>query len=670
VKPCAPNFEGTSLTSPTNLSAHGYDLATIKPLGGYPATQCPVRTRFAVLPPDGVEPAPVDEVTQSRFDAGNEFEALVFGKLRTLHPDAVEIADGPKPAMIAATVAAMDARVPLILGGRLPDDELGRRTGKPDILLFDVDGYLPVDVKVYTLFDDDEERAPKVLTSTLAEPGFTAASPTAGVTNGHRRNAALQLAHYWRMLEVCGQASGRGAYGAIIDSGERLVWIDLNAPDARIQNKATFEDEKVTWLRSYDHEFEFRRDVAAHTKQIENGADLAPKVTPVAIGECTTCEWNVYCRPELEERDHISLLPNMSYWAHRELRLRDVTTRRQVAELDHFTASVARELSRPQLTAALDPANADTPLVELWKRAPKAVSYAESLATEGIVSAGDLAGRLTDDVVLDLGGKLSPDWIDQARASLLGSPLLARGFTSLDLPVYDIEVDFDMENDLAGNVYLWGLLVSHPSVVEPVETTTDPYEVIDAYEPDVDGSGALLEAAIFLRFWNRVHDLRDQGAASGQTFQMYYWSHAELTVAKRICDDPAVDGLPSVDEVEAFFAESCTDLEAVLKAHFVMPSGTSVKNVAPLAGHDWSAVHDLADEDSDGEGASGDVSMIKHRLAVEAPDDETRESAKLWLRTYNEQDVIATLRVRAWMRDSVATLPRADAELTGTVQVN
>jgi predicted RecB family nuclease len=102
----------------------------------------------------------------------------------------------------------------------------------------------------------------------------------------------------------------------------------------------------------------------------------------------------------------------------------------------------------------------------------------------------------------------------------------------------------------------------------------------------------------------------------------------------------------------------------------VMPSGTSVKKVAPLAGHDWSAVHDLADEDSDGEGASGDVSMIKHRLAVEAPDDETRESAKLWLRTYNEQDVIATLRVRAWMRDSVATLPRADAELTGTSQVS
>lgn len=640
-----------------NRSAHGYDLTTIKPLGGYPATQCPVRTQFAVLPPDGVEPAPVDEVMQSRFDAGNEFEDLVFGQLRALHPDAIEIPDGPKPAMIAATVAAMDARTPLILGGWLPDDERGRRTGKPDVLLWDVDGYLPVDVKVYTLFREDAERVATTLTSTLEHPALDAAEPTPGSIDGHRRNAALQLAHYWRMLQACGQASARGAFGAIIDAGERLVWIDLDAPDARIQNKTTFEDEKVTWLRSYDHEFEFRRDVAAHTVQIRDGADLPPKVTPVAIGECNACEWNVYCRPELESRDHISLLPHMDYWAHRELRLRGVTSRQQVADLDHFTASVVKDLSPAQLKAVLDPDNADKPLVELWKRAAKAVVFAHTLSSDGIDTAADLVERLTDDIVLDLAGKVNPAWIDQARASVLGTPLLARGFESLDLPVHDVEVDFDMENDLNGNVYMWGLL-----------TTTDagqlPYEVIDAYEPDIDGSGARPEADVFLAFWNRVHELRDQATASGRTFQMYFWSRAELTMAKRICEDPAVSGLPTVDEVGAFFAESCTDLEDVLKAHFVMPGGTSVKKVAPWAGHDWSAVHELADEDADGEGASGDVSMIKHRLAVEAPEQATRDAAKLWLRTYNEQDVVATLRVRQWMRAAVSTLPRADDEPT------
>jgi predicted RecB family nuclease len=523
--------------------------------------------------------------------------------------------------------------------------------------MYDVDGYLPVDVKVYTLFRDDEERPAKTLTSSLAEPGFDHAKPTAGTVDGHRRNAALQLAHYWRMLQACGKASARPAVGAIIDSGERLVWIDLNAPDARIQNKTTYEEEPVAWLRAYDHEFEFRRDVAAHTEQIKNGADLAPKVTPVAISECGSCEWNVHCRPELERRDHISLLPYMDYWAHRELRLRDVTSRQQVADLDYFTASVVKQLTAPQLKAVLDPGNADRPLTELWKRAPKAVAYAEALATDGIVSAGDLAERLTDTVVLDLGGKLNPAWIDQARASVLGTPLLARGFTSLDLPAHDVEVDFDMENDLAGNVYLWGLLAT-------TDGTQQPYEVIDAYEPDVDGSGARLEGEVFLAFWNRVQQLREEATVRGKTFQMYYWSRAELTVAKRICDEPAIGGLPSADEIEGFFAESCTDLEAVLKAHFVMPSGTSVKKVAPLAGHDWSAVHNLADEDADGEGASGDVSMIKHRLAVEAPDEATREAAKLWLRTYNEQDVIATQRVRAWMWEAVATLPRADAEIT------
>jgi predicted RecB family nuclease len=637
-----------------NLSAHGYDLTLVRPLGAYPATQCPCRTQFKILPPEGVEPLPVDAVLQSRFDAGNEFEALIFDELLALHPYAVHVPDGPKEATIAATVDAMEGRVPLILGGQLPDDDVGRRTGKPDGLLYDIDGYLPVDVKVYTLFHADEDARSSTPVSMLATPSLDAAAPASGsISSSHRRKAALQLAHYWRMLEACGHASSRGAFGAIIDAGAQLVWIDLNAPDARIQNKGTFEDEPVTWLRSYDHEFAFRRDVAAHTEQRRLGVALEPKVVPVAISECGTCEWDGYCRPELEERDHISLLSNMGYWDYRKLRIGGITTRRQVAERDHFTASVVKRLSPPQLKATLDPANAPTPLAQLWSRAASIQPFAEELATDGIPTAGDLAARLTDDVVIELAGSLSPTWIDQARASVLGTPLLARGFTSLDLPAYDVEIDFDMENDLAGRVYMWGLLVTRNG-------ERAPYEVIDAYAPDADGSGARLEAELFLAFWDRANELVQEASVAGHSIQFFYWSSAERTMAKRICEAPDADCLPSVDEVDEFFATHCTDLEAVLKGHFVMPGGTSVKKVAPLAGHDWSAVHDLQDPDADDEGASGDVSMIKHRLAVEAPDAATRDAATRWLRTYNEQDVEATRRVRAWMRAAVDELPRAD----------
>jgi predicted RecB family nuclease len=647
-----------SATSEPGRSAHGYDLSIVRPLGAYPATQCPCRLQFSILPPEGVVPIPVDDVLQARFDAGNEFENLIFADLLGHHPEAVEVAAGSKAEMIAATVAAMAKKTPLILGGWLPDDDAGRRTGKPDVLLYDIDGYLPVDVKVYGLFHADDEAKQAVRISTLERPSLDDATVEHGTLSSEKRKkAALQLAHYWRILEACGQTSARGAFGAIIDANEQLVWIDLNAPDARIQNKTKVEDEPVTWLRSYDHEFGFRRDVAAHTAMRKDGEPLDLKVVPVAISECGTCEWNSYCRPDLEERDHISLLPNMGYWDYRRLRLAGITTRRQVAERDHFTADVVKRLSAAQLKAALDPAKASMPLAQLWAKAQTVQPFAASLAEAGIVTAEDLAGRLTDAVALDLAGGLRPEWIDQARASVLGTPLLARGFTTLGLPTYDVEVDFDMENDLDGAVYLWGLLVN------------ETYEVIDEYSHPTD------EAAVFVQFWKRATDLVAQATSAGQSIQFFYWSRAELTMAKRICDPgsdgragpqgPIETGLPPVDEVEAFFASHCTDLEAVLKDHFVMPAGTSVKKVAPLAGHDWSAVHDLEDPDSDGEGASGDVSMLKHRFAVEDPDPAKREAAKLWLRTYNEQDVIATLRVREWMRASASTLPRADDERTG-----
>lgn len=649
----------TSADGSANISDHGYDLSTIKPLGAYPATQCPVRTQFRVLPPAGVEPTPVGDVLQARFDAANEFEALVFATIGELHPDALRITDGCPEDMTAATVAAMRRQVPLILGGWLPVDERGRRTGKPDILLHDEDGYLPVDVKVYALLHDEPQRPSGPLTSTLARPGLDGATEVAGtLTSNKRRRAALQLAHYWRMLEACGEASSRGAHGAIIDSSERLVWIDLNAPQARIQNRGVHLDEPVTWLRAYDHEFGFRRDVAAHTVLIRdghlrNGAPLAPKVLPVAIAECASCEWNVHCRPDLEARDHLSLLPSMDYWAQRQLRLAGLTTRRDVADRDYFTAAVVKRLSPAQLRAVLDPANAQTPLADLWARAVSVVPFATSLAAQGTVTGKDLASRLTDEVAISLEGKLNPVWIDQARASVLGTPLLARGFTELRLPAFDVEVDFDMENDLDGRVYLWGLLAT-------IDGERQDYEVIDRY----DAGSARLEAELFSRFWRRVHQLRDDARATGRTFGLFHWSRAELTMARRICTEGSIDGLPAVDAVDAFFAASCTDLEAVLHAHFVMPSGSSVKKVAPLAGHDWSAVHDLEDTD-DGEGANGDVSMIKHRLAVEAPTEAERRQAKHWLRTYNEADVDATRVVRQWMREAVTTLPRTDDEPSG-----
>ncbi|MFM9587337.1 hypothetical protein, partial [Streptomyces caniscabiei] len=55
-----------------------------------------------------------------------------------------------KANAIAATNEAMDNQVAVILGGWLPDDTAGGRTGRPDILLHHGDGrYAPGDVKAH-----------------------------------------------------------------------------------------------------------------------------------------------------------------------------------------------------------------------------------------------------------------------------------------------------------------------------------------------------------------------------------------------------------------------------------------------------------------------------------------------------------------------------------------
>jgi hypothetical protein len=52
-----------------------------------------------------------------------------------------------KADAIAATVHAMESGAPLVLGGWLPDDYAGGRTGRPDVLIKVAGGYLPADVK-------------------------------------------------------------------------------------------------------------------------------------------------------------------------------------------------------------------------------------------------------------------------------------------------------------------------------------------------------------------------------------------------------------------------------------------------------------------------------------------------------------------------------------------
>ena len=98
-------------------------------------------------------------------------------------------------------------------------------------------------------------------------------------------------------------------------------------------------------------------------------------------------------------------------------------------------------------------------------------------------------------------------------------------------------------------------------------------------------------------------------------------------------------GVPDCSEVRQLVSsDAWVDLHEIVKDHVITGAGLGLKEVAPLAGFAW----------RDPE-AGGDESMLWYREAVDHLDASRRETSRERLLAYNEDDVIATLRVRDWL---------------------
>ncbi|MFM8857478.1 MAG: recombinase RecB [Actinomycetota bacterium] len=500
-------------------------------LGGYAAKQCPVRTQndFAPLVPRPQWEWPAEVLAD--LEAGQRFEAEVFAELLSIHSGSAVAVDAElrKAEAIEATSAAMQSGAMLILGGWLPDDEDGGRTGKPDVLVKVDGGYLPADVKHHKTLEAAKKTSKVV--SSFAHPGTW--RDEAGLTaSTHHFEDSLQLAHYTRMLQACGLHPGeRRMYGAIIgtsllavgDSDPELVfvWHDLTRP-----TRPTFSRSRGRVLRSvlerYDHEHAFRVKVAATARGITgSGQDPEPLVVPIGQKECALCPYGSWCAEQLGPDDASGVI------TRDRLDTREWQTLRRMG----FTT-----------TGALANLDVDDPAF-FEEYYPEVTHRSRTQAAKRLAAA-----------------------VRQARMITEGVDFQPIPGTVVEVPSADIEIDFDIEWDTAGRIYQWGLRVR-----DGYEDATARYEPVVSFEP-LDEAG---ELELATRFAARIQQLRAEAERCGRTIAVYHWHHVEVSMTRKFdCVAAALDGLS-------------IDLHTWFTSTFHVRGEASIKAVAQFFGFTW-----------------------------------------------------------------------------------
>lgn len=539
-------------------------------LSGYDAKRCARRIHNEWDPTIDKVEWEVPGSLQMSFDAGNAFEAAVFDELRTMLDGSrcVDLSDlRNKRACVDATLQAMNTGVEMIVSGWLPDDVEGGRKGRPDILLRAQSGYVPGDVKGHRMIS--RRAKGKVAFSTPAAPMQIATSGGFAAETTARLDDYLQLAHYWRMLQAMGQAPPGGARGFIIGSdlvadlnpGHVLTWVDLDTPVFETYSRSRGTARRSA-LERYDHEQGFRVKVAT-----TSAAGQPALVQPIFTDECESCPWLDHCRDVAGD------------------------------------SSASDRITSGRLS------------VREWA----------ALADAQIVTIEDLAAANPDDGQLQASylpevthlkdplGRLATA-IRRARMIRDGRNLERDTTGAIAVPRADVEIDFDIEWDPDGRVYLWGALVNRPE-------EAPAYVPIVAWD-DLDDTGAV-ELATTFAVWLRAQIA--EAETSAQSLLVYHYAHPEPTYLRRLLGESQV-----ADLLEHF-----VDLLAIIRKNYFGLNGLGIKKVAPEFGFHW--------RDEDPGGLQSQLWLLEARAAQ---DVDAREAGRRRILAYNEDDVRATAAIR------------------------
>lgn len=568
-------------------------------LGAYAARSCPVKTQNAfdaTFAPHVLEP---DESLVELFDGGRRFEDEVLMGLTTTAAGRVvdlrPLADVSAGTRTEACLAALRSGADVILGGLLPLDVAGHRKGSPDLLIRGADSqqgslrYHPVDVRWHKIIE----------------------------RRNLRRGSPAPTLTYTTLAQPRPLSAERlPGFGLRVASREADL-IQL-AHYHRMLEAAGFADDDSSLAAVIGTDDVLGQRVLAWI-------DLSlPLVRTFSRTEPEG--WRL--RSVLERYDHEQAFRvNVAQIAQHQTGHPGTDPARLVRPI--VTSECGRcpwwEHCRPQL----DPDDVSLRI----DKGPLDVREIAALRRHGVQTITDLATADTDDLlasylpeVTHRSGARSRLQVATRRARMLitGEPFERETSGPISVPAAEWEVDFDIETSADGRIYLWGFLVNDSTAaVSSRYVEFSRFTDLDATSEAELGRAALSWLGELVR--------------SPRSVRVYHYSAYEVVAIRTLADRV---GDPLLLEAADYAEHEFVDLLDVVKTHFFGVAGLGLKVVAQqAAGFHW------RDDDPGG--------LNSQRWFLDAVHGETvelRAAARQRVLDYNEDDVIATSRVRAWLR--------------------
>lgn len=423
-------------------------------------------------------------VEQRRMAAGRDFEKEVVAEL--ISAIGAGVVDLREYRDEEETLAAMDRHAPLIVGGKLPDDRAGARSGIPDLLIHVGAGkYLPGDIKWHKVTAPAGKRPSAAVVSDLHAPADRYADPSLKPLGKDLWPDLAQLSQYTRMLQAAGYHPGGRAQVALIGrpaAGGPLVlaWYDLGTVLGI--NVEPVDNPAATVLETYDARHALRAAVAAGKA----------RTVPLRSSSCDGCRWLRACKTLAG--------PDDASW---DLRRDAIKPRDWLA------------LRSAGITATSDLAQVDANDTS-WQTAfvPRSSATKPATATALLADAAQRA-----------------DMIDSGQT-------LRRTTTGpIAVPHADVEVDIDLEWDTDNHVYLWaGTVRRGPALAEGER---GQYVHFSHFGPMTEAKELELARA-FTGWLDRIFAKADE---RDRSVTVFHYTHPERTHLARVLGQEADDYL-------------------------------------------------------------------------------------------------------------------------------